>query len=75
MLYTAYGVAGVIGPQVGSSVFVRAHSYQAAFDSAAVLAAIALVCELLAQRPAVPVSRTDSGTALPNTPSSPPATR
>jgi OFA family oxalate/formate antiporter-like MFS transporter len=54
MLYTAYGVAGVIGPRIGSSVFVSTHSYQAAFDIAAVLSAVALVFELLARRPAVP---------------------
>jgi OFA family oxalate/formate antiporter-like MFS transporter len=55
MLYTAYGVAGVIGPRIGSSAFVRTHSYQAAFDTAAMLAAVALACEFLARRPAAPV--------------------
>jgi OFA family oxalate/formate antiporter-like MFS transporter len=54
MLYTAYGTAGVIGPQIASSVFVRTHSYHTAFDLAAVLAFIALGCELLARRPKVP---------------------
>ncbi len=51
LLYTAYGVAGVIGPRLGSSVFDSYQSYRIAFDAAAVLAAVALVCELLARRP------------------------
>ncbi len=55
LLYTAYGVAGVIGPRLGSSVFDRYHSYRIAFDAAAVLAAVALICELLARRPSPPV--------------------
>src|SRR5262249_49762790 len=52
LLYTAYGMAGIIGPRVGSALFVRYHNYEAAFHTAAALAAIALVCELLARRPA-----------------------
>ena len=52
LLYTAYGVAGVIGPRVGSSLFVATHSYRAAFSWAAALAAAALACNLLARRPA-----------------------
>jgi len=34
-------------------LYDRYHNYQAAFYSAAGLAAIALVCELLAKRPAI----------------------
>ena len=59
MLYTAYGVAGIIGPRIGSTMFDLTHSYQAAFDVAAGLAAIALVCELLVRRP-VPAERKDA---------------
>src|SRR5581483_10143491 len=55
LLYTAYGVAGVIGPRIGSVVFDRFHSYRIAFDVAGGLAAVALVCELLARRPRPPV--------------------
>jgi OFA family oxalate/formate antiporter-like MFS transporter len=58
MLYTAYGVAGVIGPRIGSTVFVSTHSYRAAFDTAAVLSAVALALELLARRPRVPSAST-----------------
>jgi len=54
MLYTAYGVAGVIGPWIGARVYVATHSYRAAFDAAAVLAAVALACALLARRPTPP---------------------
>jgi OFA family oxalate/formate antiporter-like MFS transporter len=56
LLYTAYGVAGVIGPRIGSWAFVEFHSYRIAFDVAAGLAAVALVCELIARRPAPPAS-------------------
>lgn len=56
MLYTAYGVAGVIGPRIASTLFDKYHSYQTAFEAAAALAAVALVCELLARRPAWKVS-------------------
>ena len=52
LLFTAYGVAGVIGPRLGSAIFVRTGSYRAAFQIAAALAFVALICELLARRPA-----------------------
>ena len=52
MLFTAWGVAGIIGPWIGAKLFVKYHDYQAAFYTAAVLAAVALVCEMLAKRPA-----------------------
>ncbi len=54
MLFTAWGVAGIIGPRIGGVLFDKYHDYQAAFYTAAVLAAVALVCELLAKRPTVP---------------------
>jgi len=53
MLFTAWGVAGIIGPRIGGTLFDRYHNYQAAFYSAAALAGVALLCELLARRPAV----------------------
>jgi hypothetical protein len=52
MLFTAWGVAGIIGRRIGGVLFDRYHNYQAAFYSAAALAAIALLYELLAKRPA-----------------------
>jgi len=57
MLFTAWGVAGIIGPRIGATLFDKYHNYQAAFYTAAVLAAVALVCEMLARRPAAPQPR------------------
>lgn len=54
MLFTSWGVAGLVGPKIGGWMFVKYGNYQMAFYTAGVLAAIALVCELLAKRPEVP---------------------
>ncbi|HCC58367.1 MAG TPA: hypothetical protein DEQ47_14130 [Solibacterales bacterium] len=51
LLFTAWGVAGIIGPRIGGVLYDRYHNYQAAFHTAAVLAAVALLCELGARRP------------------------
>jgi OFA family oxalate/formate antiporter-like MFS transporter len=51
MLFTAWGVAGIIGPLIGGKLFDKYHDYQAAFYAAAALAAVALICEMLAKRP------------------------
>lgn len=53
LLFTAWGVAGIIGPRIGGVLYDRYHNYQAAFHTAAALAAVALLCELGARRPAV----------------------
>jgi predicted MFS family arabinose efflux permease len=58
MLFTAWGVAGIIGPRIGGVLYDKYHNYHAAFYTAAVLAAVALVCELLAKRPAAPAGTT-----------------
>jgi OFA family oxalate/formate antiporter-like MFS transporter len=50
-LFTAWGVAGIIGPRLAGVMFDRYHNYRAAFYSAAALAAVALLCELGARRP------------------------
>src|SRR6266436_3028506 len=56
LLFTAWGSAGIIGPRIGGVLFDRYHDYKAAFYTAAALAAVALLCELLVKRPvAVPV--------------------
>jgi OFA family oxalate/formate antiporter-like MFS transporter len=51
ILFTAWGVAGIIGPRIGGVLYDKYHNYQAAFYTAAALAAIALLCELFARRP------------------------
>ncbi|HYL12477.1 MAG TPA: OFA family MFS transporter [Terriglobales bacterium] len=56
MLFTAWGVAGIIGPRIGGVLFDKYHDYGKAFYWAAGLAAIALVCEIAAKRPQVPAS-------------------
>ncbi len=57
LLFTAYGVAGIIGPKVGGALFDKYKDYKAAFYTAAVLAVVALVFELLARRPETPSER------------------
>ncbi|HEY7677569.1 MAG TPA: OFA family MFS transporter [Candidatus Methylomirabilis sp.] len=54
ILFTAWGVAGIIGPRIGGVLYDKYQNYQTAFYTAAVLAVIALVCELIARRPEVP---------------------
>ncbi len=50
-LFTAWGVAGLLGGRIGGKLFDKYHNYQMAFYTAAVLAAIALLAELMAKRP------------------------
>jgi MFS transporter, OFA family, oxalate/formate antiporter len=54
LLFTAWGVAGIIGPRVAGVLFDKYKNYQVAFYTAAVLAVVALVFEFLARRPAPP---------------------
>jgi OFA family oxalate/formate antiporter-like MFS transporter len=54
ILFTAWGVAGFIGPRIGGKLFDQYKDYKAAFYTAAVLAVIALVAEMLARRPSPP---------------------
>ena len=54
ILFTAWGVAGIIGPRIGGVLFDKYKNYQMAFYTAAVLAAVALLCELVAKRPQIP---------------------
>jgi OFA family oxalate/formate antiporter-like MFS transporter len=56
MLFTAWGVAGIIGPRIAGVLFDKYKNYQMAFYTAAVLAAVALLCELVAKRPAAPAA-------------------
>jgi OFA family oxalate/formate antiporter-like MFS transporter len=54
ILFTAWGIAGFIGPRIGGVLYDKYKDYQAAFYTAAVLAVIALVCEMLAKKPNPP---------------------
>jgi len=51
LLFTAWGVAGIIGPRIGGVLYDKYHDYKAAFYMASALAAVALLCELMAKRP------------------------
>jgi OFA family oxalate/formate antiporter-like MFS transporter len=54
LLFTSWGVAGIIGPRIGGKLFDKFGNYKAAFYTAAVLAGIALLFELMARRPSPP---------------------
>ncbi len=54
LLFTAWGVAGIIGPRIAGVLFDKYKNYEYAFYTASVLAAIALICEVLARRPEMP---------------------
>ena len=58
LLFTSWGVAGIIGPRIGGKLYDLNHDYKAAFYWAAGLAVVALVCELIAKRPTVPAGAT-----------------
>jgi OFA family oxalate/formate antiporter-like MFS transporter len=63
MLFTAWGVAGLIGPRIAGQLFDKYKDYQVAFYTAAVLAVIALVAAMLAKRPTVPAGAPVKATA------------
>ncbi|MBZ5552331.1 MAG: OFA family MFS transporter [Acidobacteriia bacterium] len=65
LLFTAWGAAGIIGPRIGARLFDRFKNYQAAFYTAAALALIALICELLAKRPHAPAAAEVRGVKVP----------
>jgi OFA family oxalate/formate antiporter-like MFS transporter len=54
LLFTAWGVGGIIGPRVAGQLYDKYHDYQVAFYTAAVLAVIALLAEFAAKRPKIP---------------------
>lgn len=63
LLFTAWGVAGIIGPILGGRLFDTYKDYRVAFYTAGVLCAVALVSELVAKRPAEPATVTAKATA------------
>jgi OFA family oxalate/formate antiporter-like MFS transporter len=56
ILFTAWGVAGLLGGRIGGKLFDKYHNYQMAFYVAAGLAAVALIAELLARKPTPPAA-------------------
>ena len=66
LLFTAWGVAGFIGPRIGGALYDKYKNYEAAFYVAAGLAVVALVCELLAKRPVVPAASRIEGQFVAN---------
>ncbi len=54
LLFTAWGLAGLLGARFGGAMFDRYKDYRYAFYTAGVLAVVALLAELLARRPAIP---------------------
>ena len=56
IFFSAWGAAGIIGPTIGGVLFDKYGNYEEAFYVAGILAAVALVCEMLARRPHVPVT-------------------
>jgi MFS transporter, OFA family, oxalate/formate antiporter len=65
LLFTAWGVAGLLGGRIGGMLYDKYHNYQAAFYTAGALAAVALVCELLAKRPHAPAEAELKAAAAP----------
>jgi OFA family oxalate/formate antiporter-like MFS transporter len=63
ILFTSWGIAGIVGPRIGGVLFDKYKNYQYAFYAAAGLAVVALVCELLVKRPAAPVHEAVRATA------------
>ena len=51
MLFSAWGVAGIIAPRIARVLYDKYKNYQIAFYTASVRAAVALLCELVARRP------------------------
>jgi MFS transporter, OFA family, oxalate/formate antiporter len=57
VLFTAWGVAGILGPAIAATVFDRFGDYRYAFFTASALAVIALIALARAQRPEVKAAR------------------
>jgi OFA family oxalate/formate antiporter-like MFS transporter len=55
LLFTAWGVAGIIGPRIGATLFDLNKNYEAAFYWAGALAVVSFICAVIARRPARPL--------------------
>src|SRR6266496_565049 len=54
LLFTSWGVAGIIGPRIAGKLFEKYKDYKYAFYTAGVLAIVALIFEFMARRPTPP---------------------
>jgi MFS family permease len=50
-MFTAYAVAGIVGPMIGGSIFKAYHAYTVAFYTAGVLAVVALFAIYFTRKP------------------------
>jgi MFS transporter, OFA family, oxalate/formate antiporter len=60
ILFTAWGVAGIIGPRIAGVLYDRYRNYEAAFLTAGALAAVALLFAFFARRPTAHTSQARS---------------
>jgi len=51
-VFTAWGVAGIVGPMIGGYMFRTYRNYTAAFYTAGVLAVVSLICMSMTRKPA-----------------------
>jgi OFA family oxalate/formate antiporter-like MFS transporter len=56
LLFTAWGVAGIIGPRIGGKLFDKYKDYKMAFYIAGILAIVALISEMFAKKPEPPTA-------------------
>lgn len=61
-IFTAWGVAGIVGPAIAGYLFKAYQNYVAAFYTAGILAVVSLVCMAIARRPE-PVGKAAKATA------------
>jgi OFA family oxalate/formate antiporter-like MFS transporter len=50
-MFSAYAVAGIVGPMIGGYMFKTYHNYTVAFYTAGILALVAFACMLFATKP------------------------
>lgn len=67
-LFTAYAVAGIVGPMIGGYMFKTYNNYTVAFYAAGVLALIAFACMLFATKPQTVTAAETQAAAVPATP-------
>ena len=64
-VFTAYAIAGIVGPKIGGSMFVKYNNYTVAFYTAGVLAIVAFIAILFAHTPEEKAPITTSVPSMP----------